>query len=152
MVYSAWSHWSINPHGVSFSLFKKRPRHRCFPVITQNIFNTTSSQDTSMWLLLNCFKVNHKHTIVTSKVFLDHFEQKSTQNSSKMRHFTVCTPPSSFFLLGGEEEGGGGGGVEPHTKFSKRWSFTEPQLWEGDCWKKRGNFIQGGCNFYKKIN
>ena len=34
-------------------------------------------------------------------------------------------------------------GVEPPTKFSKREGFTGPQLLEGGCWKRVGDFLQG---------
>ena len=37
-----------------------------------------------------------------------------------------------------------GGRVEPPTKFSKRGSLTGPQLLEGVCWERGGDFIQGG--------
>ena len=151
MVYSAWSHWSINPHGVSFSLFKKRPHHRCFPVITQNIFNTTSSQDTSMWLLLNCFKVNHKHTIVTSKVFLDNFEQKSTQNSSKMRHFTVCTPPPPLsFCWEGRKREGGERGLNLTPNFQKGGALQNLNFERGIAGKKGVTLFRGVAIFTKK--
>ena len=39
----------------------------------------------------------------------------------------VCTPP---FLLGG--------------------GLTGPQLLEGGCWERGGDFFQGGCNFHIK--
>ena len=45
----------------------------------------------------------------------------------------------------------GGGGGEPPTKFSKmRRGLTGPQLLEGGCWERGGDFIQGGCNFHIK--
>ena len=37
-----------------------------------------------------------------------------------------------------------GTGVEPPTKFSKRGGLTVPQLLEGDCWERGGDFFQGG--------
>ena len=41
-------------------------------------------------------------------------------------------------------------GVEPPTEFSKRGEgFTGPQLSEGGCWERGGDFFQGGCNFHK---
>ena len=42
------------------------------------------------------------------------------------------------------------GGVEPSTKFSKRGGLTVPQLLEGGCWKRGGDFFQEGCTFHKK--
>ena len=41
-------------------------------------------------------------------------------------------------------------GVEPPTKFSKRGGLAGPQLLEGDCWERGGDFFQGGCNFHIK--
>ena len=35
-------------------------------------------------------------------------------------------------------EGGGRGGL------------TGPQLLDGGCWEREGDFFQGGCNFYIK--
>ena len=45
-----------------------------------------------------------------------------------------------------------GEGVEPATKFSKkkRGGLTGPQLLEGSCWERRGDFFQGGLNFHTK--
>ena len=43
-----------------------------------------------------------------------------------------------------------GGRVEPPTKFSKRGGLTGPQLLEGGCWERGGDFFQGGCNFHIK--
>ena len=44
-----------------------------------------------------------------------------------------------------------GGGVAPPTKFSKKEGLERPQLLEGGCWEKGGNFFLGegggGCNF-----
>ena len=40
-----------------------------------------------------------------------------------------------------------GGGDEPPTKFSKRGSSTRPQLLEGGCWERVGDFFQGGLQF-----
>ena len=46
-----------------------------------------------------------------------------------------------------------GEGVEPPTKFSKRGGLPGPQLLEGVCWERGGDFIQGGgCSFHIKIN
>ena len=28
--------------------------------------------------------------------------------------------------------------------------LTRPQVLEGGCWERRGDFFQGGCNFYIK--
>ena len=42
----------------------------------------------------------------------------------------VCPPPLSA------------GGVKPPTKFSKRGGLTGPQLSEGSCWERRGDFFQ----------
>ena len=47
-----------------------------------------------------------------------------------------------------------GGGFEPPSKFSKRGSWTGPQLLEGSCWERGGGvtfFRWGGCNFHIKI-
>ena len=44
----------------------------------------------------------------------------------------------------------GEGGVEPPTKFSKSGGLIEPQLWEGDSWKRGGNFFQMRLQIYKK--
>ena len=41
-------------------------------------------------------------------------------------------------------------GIEPPTKFSKRGELTEPQLLEGGCWERGGDFFQGGYNFHIK--
>ena len=47
----------------------------------------------------------------------------------------------------------GVGGWTSHQIFKKeRGGLTGPQLWEGDCWKRGGNFSQRGCNFTKKKN
>ena len=45
-----------------------------------------------------------------------------------------------------------GGGVEPPTKFSKKkgGGLTGPQLLEGGCWERGGEFFQRGCNFHTK--
>ena len=45
----------------------------------------------------------------------------------------------------------GGEGIEPPTKFSKSEVLTGPQLLEGVCWERGGDFIQG-CSFHIKIN
>ena len=37
----------------------------------------------------------------------------------------------------------GGEGIEPPTKFSKSEVLTGPQLLEGVCWERGGDFIQG---------
>ena len=43
-----------------------------------------------------------------------------------------------------------------HSKWSNSKNFqkgvglTGPQLLEGDCWERGGDFFQGGCNFYIK--
>ena len=50
------------------------------------------------------------------------------------------------FSIAGEE------GVEPLTKFSKKGGLTGPQLYEEGCWKRGGNFFQGGYNVSKKKN
>ena len=42
----------------------------------------------------------------------------------------------------------GRGGWTSYQIF-KRGSLTEPQLWEGGCWKRGGNFFRG-LQFYKK--
>ena len=39
--------------------------------------------------------------------------------------------------------GGGGGRGEPPFKYSKRGGLTEPQLFEGICWERGGDFISG---------
>ena len=45
-----------------------------------------------------------------------------------------------------------------HSKWSNSKNFqkgvglTGPQLLEGDCWEREGDFFQGGCNFYIKIH
>ena len=45
----------------------------------------------------------------------------------------VCPPPLSA------------GGVKPPTKFSKRGGLTGPQLLEGSCWERGGDFFQEGA-------
>ena len=58
-----------------------------------------------------------------------------------IRHHSVQHP---HFLQGGGE-------VEPPTKFSKRgWGLTGPQLLEGVCWERGGDFFQGGLQFSHK--
>ena len=63
---------------------------------------------------------------------------------------TTPTP----FSAGGRGVGGG----EPPIKFSKRGGLSGPQLLEGCCWERGGEFFQGaggggGCrNFHIKIN
>ena len=37
-----------------------------------------------------------------------------------------------------------GGRVEPTTKFKKRGGLTGPQLLDGGCWERGGDFFQGG--------
>ena len=37
----------------------------------------------------------------------------------------------------------GGGQVEPPTNFQRK-GLTGPQLLEGGCWKRGGDFFQGG--------
>ena len=46
----------------------------------------------------------------------------------------------SVHPLSVEGGGGGGGGVAPPTKFSKSGDFAGPQLLEGGCWEKGGDF------------
>ena len=48
----------------------------------------------------------------------------------------------------------GVGGVEPPTKFSKRWEdLTGPQILEGGCWERGGDFFQRGVAiFTQKMN
>ena len=42
-----------------------------------------------------------------------------------------------------------GGGVEPPTKFSNKGEgLTGPQLLEGACWERGGDFFLGGWNFH----
>ena len=55
----------------------------------------------------------------------------------------------SVHPLSVEGRGGRGGVVAPPTKFSKSGDFEGPQLLEGVCWEKGGDF-QGGCNFHIK--
>ena len=44
-----------------------------------------------------------------------------------------------------------GGGVEPPTKFSEKGGgLTGPQLLEGVCWERGGDFFQWGWNFQPK--
>ena len=43
------------------------------------------------------------------------------------------------------------GWVEPPTKFSKRLgSLTGPQILDGGCWERGGDFFQGGLQFSYK--
>ena len=44
----------------------------------------------------------------------------------------------------------GGGELSLQPNFQKGWGLTEPQLFEGGCWERGGDFFQGGCNFYIK--
>ena len=55
--------------------------------------------------------------------------------------YIIVGTPSPFLL---------GWGVEPPTKFSKRGSLTGPQLLEGGCWERGGDFFQGGLQFSHK--
>ena len=58
--------------------------------------------------------------------------------------FIVCPPPPPPFLLGR--------GVEPPTKFSKRGSFTGPQLLEGVAGKEGGvTFFRGGGGYINNL-
>ena len=38
---------------------------------------------------------------------------------------------------------GGGGGLKPRAKF-KKGGLAGPQLLEGCCWERGGDFLQGG--------
>ena len=58
----------------------------------------------------------------------------------------MCTP--HLFLLG--HGGGGAGGVSLQPNFQKGGGLTGPQLLEGGCWERGGDFFQGGCNFHIK--
>ena len=49
--------------------------------------------------------------------------------------------PSPFLL---------GCGVNPPTTFSKSGGLTRPQLLEGGCWERGGDFFQEGCDFHIK--
>ena len=41
--------------------------------------------------------------------------------------------------------------VEPPTKFSKRWGgLTGPQILDGDCWERGGDFFQEGLQLSHK--
>ena len=50
--------------------------------------------------------------------------------------------PTTFLL---------GGGVEPPTKFSKREGLAGPQLLEGGCWEREGDFREGLQFSHKKL-
>ena len=43
-------------------------------------------------------------------------------------------------------------GVGPPNKFSKIGALTGPQLLEGGCWERGGDFFQGVAIFVTKIN
>ena len=51
-------------------------------------------------------------------------------------------PPTPFLL---------GGRVEPPTKFSKRGGLAGPQLLEGGCWEREGDFREGLQFSHKKL-
>ena len=58
----------------------------------------------------------------------------------------MCTLPLPLPAGGG----GGWGGGEPKTKLSKGRGLKGSQSLKGDCWKRGGDFFQGGCSFYIK--
>ena len=43
-----------------------------------------------------------------------------------------------------------GGGLNLLPKFQKGGDLSGPQLLEGGCWERGGDFFQGDCNFYIK--
>ena len=84
-----------------------------------------------------------------------HDKNKDTKSFTEVRKYLlhcyffdsivniVGTPPPPFC----REE------VEPPTKFSERGEgLTGPQLLEGGCWERGGDFFSGVCNFHIKIN
>ena len=48
--------------------------------------------------------------------------------------------------------GVGVGGLSLQPNIQKGRGLTGPQVLEGGCWERGGDFFHGGCNFHIKIN
>ena len=79
--------------------------------------------------------------------------KKKTRSTVMNMHSKLLNNHSVHPPLSAGDWGGGGGRVEPPTKFSKREGrLTKPQLLDGVCSERGGDFIQGSGNFHIKIN
>ena len=139
--YSNWYQWIINSLIINWliqifwkakTFFKKLEYH--FLVETTKIENTSFPFKTAL------SKANVKTNRMVTKKWPYHKEWSFASNC----FIIVCTPPLSAGVVVG-------GGWTSYQIF-KKGGFDRTSTLRGGCWKRRGNFFQGGCNFTKEIN
>ena len=75
-------------------------------------------------------------------------------SSLHLQHFlNIVAVPNNVLVYTPPHPLSAGGGFEPPTNFSKRGGARQDlNIERGFAGKQWGNFFQGGCNFYKKLN
>ena len=93
-----------------------------------------------MKISFNCWDIDQ----VTSTCLMDFLGKtcRSKNGKHEQYHHSVHLPPFCR---------GGGGGLSLQPNFQKGGGgLIGPQLSEGGCWERGGDFFQGGCSFHIK--